>query len=125
VGSTCGRSFGWVRITTIDEEALRESHPLVSSRHLRLARAYSERFSDDVDVFLEHVRRPLDEVSSVYPFLERPIVVAAQQKLPQGQKRKSFGTVRLNGSEASLRSRSRARSEPLPRAFVINPRKIP
>lgn len=53
-----------------DEQALRESHPLVGDRQLRLARAYAERFPDEIDAFLADARRPLDELRSLYPFLE-------------------------------------------------------
>lgn len=54
-----------------DGQALRKAHPLVTDRHLRLARAYAERFPDEVEYFLEENRRPLDELLSLYPFLER------------------------------------------------------
>lgn len=54
-----------------DERSLREAHPLVTDRHLRLARAYAERFPDEVGRFLEESRRPLEELLSLYPFLER------------------------------------------------------
>lgn len=55
-----------------DGEKLRESHPLVSDRHLRLARAYAERFPEEIEEFLEANRRPLEEIRSLYPFLEVP-----------------------------------------------------
>lgn len=51
---------------------LRKSHPLVSDRHLRVARAYAERFSEEIERFLEANRRPLDELHALYPFLEIP-----------------------------------------------------
>lgn len=54
-----------------NERALRKAHPLVSERHLRLARAYAERFRDEIGVFLADSRRPLEEMLSLYPFLER------------------------------------------------------
>lgn len=54
-----------------DEPTLLEAHPLVTDRHLRLARAYTERFPDDIARYLEGNRRPLDELLSLYPFLER------------------------------------------------------
>lgn len=54
-----------------DERALRRSHPLVSEAHLRLARAYADRFPDEIEPFLEAGRRPLEELLSVYPFLQR------------------------------------------------------
>jgi len=55
-----------------DAEKLRESHPLVSDRHLRLARAYAERFPDEIEGFLEANSRPLEELRALYPFLEIP-----------------------------------------------------
>lgn len=53
-----------------DAEKLRESHPLVGDRHLRLARAYAERFPDEIGELLAANRRPLEELRALYPFLE-------------------------------------------------------
>lgn len=53
-----------------DEETLRESHPLVTERHTRLARAYADRFPEEIEPFLEEGRRPLEELLSLYPFLQ-------------------------------------------------------
>ena len=53
-----------------DEKRLREDHPLVNERHVRLARAYAERFPQEVDAFLEAGRRPLEDLLSLYPFLQ-------------------------------------------------------
>ncbi len=53
-----------------DEQALRQSHPLVAERHLRLARAYAERFPEEIELFLADARQPLAELRSLYPFLE-------------------------------------------------------
>jgi len=55
-----------------DAEKLRGNHPLVSDRHLRLARAYAERFPEEIEALLEANRRPLDELRALYPFLEIP-----------------------------------------------------
>ena len=52
-----------------DRPQLHQSHPLVSDRHLRLARAYAERFPEEIEPFLEESRRPLDELLALYPFL--------------------------------------------------------
>jgi hypothetical protein len=41
----------------------------VSDRHLRLARAYAERFQDEIGELLEANRRPLEELRALYPFL--------------------------------------------------------
>jgi len=53
-------------------ETLRKSHPLVGDRHLRLARAYAERFPEEIEGHLEANRRPLEELRALYPFLEIP-----------------------------------------------------
>jgi hypothetical protein len=53
-----------------DEAALREAHPLVTERHLRLARAYAERFPEEIEEALEEQRRPLDELLAHYPFID-------------------------------------------------------
>ncbi len=52
-----------------DEALLQASHPLLSDRHLRAARAYAERFPDEIEPLLEENRRPLDELWELYPFL--------------------------------------------------------
>jgi hypothetical protein len=43
---------------------------LIGDRHLRLARAYGERFPDEMAAFIEDTRRPLDELRRLYPFLQ-------------------------------------------------------
>lgn len=53
-----------------DAERLRRSHPLVTDRHLRLARAYAERFPEEIEGLLEANSRPFDELRALYPFLE-------------------------------------------------------
>jgi hypothetical protein len=53
-----------------DVQQLRAAHPLIGERHLRLARAYGERFPDDIAPFVEDSRRPLDELRQLYPFLQ-------------------------------------------------------
>jgi len=52
-----------------DEELLRASHPLLSDRHLRAARAYAERFSAEIEALIEENHRPLEELRELYPFL--------------------------------------------------------
>lgn len=54
-----------------DEERLRKEHPLVLDRHIRLARAYAERFPAEIEGFREDNRRPFDELLALYPFLQR------------------------------------------------------
>jgi uncharacterized protein (DUF433 family) len=52
-----------------DEEQLLAAHPLIGERHLRLARAYGERFPDEIAAFVQDTSRPLDELRRLYPFL--------------------------------------------------------
>ena len=54
-----------------DEEQLRANHPLLDARHVRAARVYAERFSDEIEPLLEENDRPLDELHELYPFLQR------------------------------------------------------
>jgi hypothetical protein len=53
-----------------DEQQLRAAHPLMDERQLRLARAYGERFPDEIAAFADDSRRPLDELRRHYPFLQ-------------------------------------------------------
>jgi hypothetical protein len=61
--------FEMLRSYEGDEELLRASHPLLSDRHLRLARVYAERFPEEIESQLEENRRPLGELRELYPFL--------------------------------------------------------
>jgi hypothetical protein len=53
-----------------DQDRLLSAHPLVRERHLRIARAYAERFPDEVAALLEDNRRPVEELQVLYPFLQ-------------------------------------------------------
>jgi hypothetical protein len=53
-----------------DDSKLYEDHPLVAERHVRIARAYAERFPDEIEAILEEQHRPLDELRALYPFLQ-------------------------------------------------------
>ena len=53
-----------------DLAQLRESHPLVTERHVRLARAYAERFPDEVEQHGSENNRSLEELRQLYPFLQ-------------------------------------------------------
>ncbi len=55
-----------------DVAALTVDHPPVSERHVRTALAYATQFADEIAVLLEENRRPLSELTSLYPFLQRP-----------------------------------------------------
>jgi hypothetical protein len=54
-----------------DLQRLQAAHPLVAERHVRLARAYGERFPEEIAVFAEDSMQPLDELQRLYPFLHR------------------------------------------------------
>lgn len=55
-----------------DVAALTADHPLLTERHVRTARAYSNQFPDEIAVLLEENRRPLSELTSLYPFIQAP-----------------------------------------------------
>jgi hypothetical protein len=59
-----------VRSHAGDEQQLHTAHPLVAERHVRLARAYAERFPNEIAAFAQDARRPLDELLRLYPFLQ-------------------------------------------------------
>ena len=52
-----------------DEESLRVDHPLLSDRHLRAARAYAERFPEEIEPLLQENQRSLEQLRELYPFL--------------------------------------------------------
>jgi hypothetical protein len=45
-----------------DEEALRENHPLITDRHLRVAQAYAGRFPTEIEALIKKNHPPLDEL---------------------------------------------------------------
>jgi hypothetical protein len=53
-----------------DELRLIAAHPMVDERHLHLARAYGERFPDEIAAFRDDTGRSLDELRRLYPFLQ-------------------------------------------------------
>ena len=59
-----------VRSHAGDAQQIRAAHPLITERHLRLARAYDERFPDEIEAFVEETTRPLEELRQLYLFLE-------------------------------------------------------
>jgi uncharacterized protein (DUF433 family) len=52
-----------------DEDSLPASHPLLTSRLLRTAKLYAERFPEEIEALLEENHRPLGELRELYPFL--------------------------------------------------------
>ncbi len=53
-----------------DDDLLHKSHPLITRRHLRSARAYAQQFPDEIESLVAENRRPLDELQALYPFLQ-------------------------------------------------------
>ncbi len=53
-----------------DEELLRASHPLVGDRHLRTARAYAQRFPEEIELQLQDNHPSREQLSELYPFLQ-------------------------------------------------------
>jgi hypothetical protein len=53
-----------------DGQRIQAAHPMLEESHLRLARAYCERFPDEVEPFVEESTRPVDELRRLYPFLQ-------------------------------------------------------
>lgn len=52
-----------------DLDALVADHPLLDERALTLARAYTQRFPDEIDVHRRRQRRSLEELKVLYPFV--------------------------------------------------------
>jgi hypothetical protein len=55
-----------------DDETLRASHPRVTDSHLRLARAYAERFPAEIEAMIDRNHPPFEELLELYPFIVRP-----------------------------------------------------
>lgn len=53
-----------------DQQLLRASHPLLGDRHVRTARAYAERFPDEIESTLQENQPPLEQLLELYPFLQ-------------------------------------------------------
>ena len=52
-----------------DEESLRADHPLVTDSHLRLARAYADRFPEEIEALIQANHPPFEELLELYPFI--------------------------------------------------------
>lgn len=64
----------WQIVELIDEytgelDALRADHPLLDERALALARAYAERFPEEIELHRRRQRRSLEELQALYPFI--------------------------------------------------------
>lgn len=59
-----------LRAYRADLAKLLQSHPMLTERHVQLARSYAERFPEDVERHLSESRRPLEELRQLYPFLQ-------------------------------------------------------
>jgi uncharacterized protein (DUF433 family) len=55
-----------------DVPALTGDHPLLSERHVRTAVTYAAQFADETAMLVQENRRPLAELTSLYPFLQSP-----------------------------------------------------
>lgn len=53
-----------------DVQALTVDHPMIIDRHVRTARAYATQFPDEIAALMAENRRPLSELTSLYPFLQ-------------------------------------------------------
>ncbi len=51
-------------------EAVVEDFPLVSERHLQLARAYREAFPEEIDEAIAENNRPVEERVELHPLVE-------------------------------------------------------
>jgi uncharacterized protein (DUF433 family) len=53
-----------------DVGTLSADHPLLNERHVRTAHAYASQFPDEIEALVEENRRPLSELTSLYPFIQ-------------------------------------------------------
>ena len=53
------------------EVRVRKSHPQLGERQLRLAQTYAQRFPEEITQVVGAVVPPLDDLLTLYPFLER------------------------------------------------------
>ncbi len=53
-----------------DDAKVREDYPRVNQHHIQIARAYHQRFPEEIDAILAEQHRPLDELVELYPFLQ-------------------------------------------------------
>lgn len=51
-----------------DPQALLDDHPLLDERALALARAYADRFPEEIELHRRRQRRTLEELKTLYPF---------------------------------------------------------
>jgi hypothetical protein len=64
----------WQIVELLDEygeevEALLSDHPLLDERAVALARAYGQRFPDEIELHRRRQRRSLKELQALYPFI--------------------------------------------------------
>lgn len=52
-----------------DFEALMADHPLLDERALALARAYAQRFPEEIELHRRRQRRSFEELQALYPFI--------------------------------------------------------
>jgi uncharacterized protein (DUF433 family) len=52
-----------------DLEAITSDHPLLDERALALARAYAQRFPEEIELHRSRQRRSFEELQALYPFI--------------------------------------------------------
>lgn len=52
-----------------ERQALMDDHPLLDDRSLALARAYAERFPQEIEQHTARQRRTVEELRALYPFI--------------------------------------------------------
>lgn len=55
-----------------DLAALTADHPMLTERCVRTARAYASQFPEEIAALLQENRRPLSELTGLYPFIQTP-----------------------------------------------------
>jgi uncharacterized protein (DUF433 family) len=53
-----------------DDDAVLDAYDHVTRRHIALARAYAERFPEEIETAIEENNPPLDELLEQYPFIQ-------------------------------------------------------
>lgn len=64
----------WQIVELLDEygddfEVLMADHPLLDERALALARAYAQRFPEEIELHRRRQRRSFEELQALYPFI--------------------------------------------------------
>lgn len=52
-----------------EHQALLDDHPLLDGRSLAVARAYAERFPEEIELHIARQQRTVEELRALYPFI--------------------------------------------------------